>query len=132
MAVADTLVLRQPNETSGSPIECEHSDPSDQAILTRGTAFGKTLQQGRQCFIVSSGTGEIRTGRSTSLQWRAGRIVQWSRGTKVRKIVDRFRDIISAMRLQTYSRPGFLVLTESTAVRRTVRASVRRVGWRPG
>ena len=45
MAIADMLVLRQSNETSGSPIECEHSDPSDQAILTRGAAFGKTLHQ---------------------------------------------------------------------------------------
>ena len=45
MAVADTLVLRQPNETSGSPIECDDSDASDQSILTRGAAFGKTLDQ---------------------------------------------------------------------------------------
>ena len=45
MATAGTLVLRQPNQTSGSPIECDRSDPSDQSILTPGAALGKTLHQ---------------------------------------------------------------------------------------
>jgi len=85
MAIADMPVLRQPNETSGSSVECDDSGPSDESILTLGTAFGKTLRQGRRCSIVSSGAEEIRTGRSASLQWRAARITQWSFGTKVRK-----------------------------------------------
>ena len=45
MAIADMPVLRQSNETSGSPIECDHSDESGQSILTPGAAFRKTLDQ---------------------------------------------------------------------------------------
>ena len=86
MATADMPVLRQKTETSGRPIECDHIGRSDQSILTRGAAFGKTLRKGRRCSIVSSGAAEIRTGRSASVQWRAGGIAQWSCGTKVRKI----------------------------------------------
>src|SRR6185437_7457525 len=46
MAIADMPVLRQSNATSGSPIECDHIDLSDQSILTRGTAFGEDAPPG--------------------------------------------------------------------------------------
>ena len=73
MAIADMPVLRQKSETSGSSVECDDSGPSDEPILIRGPTFGKILRQGRRCSIVSSGAGEIRTGRSASLQWQIER-----------------------------------------------------------
>ena len=46
MAVADMPVLRQPNETSGRPIECDDIDISDESILTRGAAFREDAGSG--------------------------------------------------------------------------------------